>query len=145
MRSPQLLLWSQALADQLQLPEALLTDNEQLAQVFGGNQLLSGSQPLSQAYSGHQFGQFNPSLGDGRAHLLGELLDVHGQAWDLQLKGSGRSQFSRGGDGRCALGPALREFMMSEAMAGLGVPTTRCLAVTATVNLSTDKKHIRAP
>ena len=81
------------------------------------------------AYAGHQFGHFVPRLGDGRAHLLGEVIDIAGQRRDIQLKGSGPTSFSRGGDGRCALGPAIREFIMSEAMHALGVPTTRCLAV----------------
>ncbi|KGJ88245.1 protein of unknown function UPF0061, partial [Colwellia psychrerythraea] len=102
------------------------------AQYFSGNQLIVGSKPIAQAYSGHQFGHFNPQLGDGRAHLLGDITDKQGQSWDVQLKGSGTSFFSRQGDGRCALGPALREYMMSEAMFALGVPTTRCLAVVAT-------------
>ena len=94
--------------------------------------MIQGSKPIAQAYSGHQFGHFNPQLGDGRAHLLGDLTDIQGQAWDVQLKGSGTSYFSRSGDGRCALGPALREFIMSESMFALGLPTTRCLAVVAT-------------
>lgn len=130
--NPQLFLWNSALADQLQIPQELQADTDALGQYFSGNQLLAGSEPLSAAYAGHQFGQFNPQLGDGRAHLLGELLDTDGKRWDLQLKGSGTSAFSRGGDGRCAIGPAVREFIMSEAMHALGVPTTRCLAVTLT-------------
>ncbi|BFM15917.1 YdiU family protein [Maricurvus nonylphenolicus] len=130
--NPQLFLWNSALADQLQIPQELQKDTDALAQYFSGNQLLEGAEPLSAAYAGHQFGQFNPQLGDGRAHLLGELLDTQGIRWDLQLKGSGTSAFSRGGDGRCAIGPAVREFIMSEAMHALGVPTTRCLAVTLT-------------
>lgn len=132
VQNPSLFLWNSTLADQLQIPQQLQTDPATLAQYFSGNQLLEGSEPLSAAYAGHQFGQFNPQLGDGRAHLLGELLDVDGKRWDLQLKGSGTSAFSRGGDGRCAIGPAVREFIMSEAMHALGVPTTRCLAVTLT-------------
>jgi uncharacterized protein YdiU (UPF0061 family) len=111
----------------------LAKDNDDfLANIFSGNELLPGSQPIAQAYSGHQFGHFNPQLGDGRAHLLGDITDANGQSWDVQLKGSGTSFFSRQGDGRCALAPALREFIMSEAMYALGVPTTRCLAVVAT-------------
>jgi len=130
--SPRLFLWNTRLAEQLDIPAELQQDSEELAQVFSGNKLLPGSEPLAAAYAGHQFGNFNPQLGDGRAHLLGELLDVHELRWDLQLKGSGTSAYSRGGDGRCALGPAIREYIMSEAMHALGVPTTQCLAVTTT-------------
>jgi len=129
---PVLLLWNKALAQTLTIPFSKDNDAELLAQYFSGNQLFDGSKPLSQAYSGHQFGHFNPQLGDGRAHLLGEIVNDTGQVKDIQLKGSGTSHFSRSGDGRCALGPALREFIMSEAMYALGVPTTRCLAVVAT-------------
>lgn len=99
---------------------------------------LSGQQPLPNthsvclAYSGHQFGQFNPTLGDGRAHLIGSFLTPNGEAIDLQLKGSGATVFSRGGDGLCALGPAVREFVMSRALSSLGVPSTDCLAVLST-------------
>lgn len=132
VNNPELFLWNARLANQLQIPQALQDDTAALGQYFSGNQLLEGSEPLSAAYAGHQFGNFNPQLGDGRAHLLGELLDKNGKRWDLQLKGSGTSAFSRGGDGRCALGPAVREFIMSEAMVALGVPTTQCLAVTLT-------------
>ncbi|WP_423894162.1 protein adenylyltransferase SelO [Candidatus Pelagadaptatus aseana] len=130
--NPELFLWNAALAEQMAIPQELQKDHAALAQYFSGNQLLAGSQPIATAYAGHQFGNFNPQLGDGRAHLLGELLDQQGKRWDLQLKGSGTSRFSRGGDGRCAIGPAVREFIMSEAMQALGVPTTRCLAVTTT-------------
>ncbi len=91
-----------------------------------------GADPIALAYAGHQFGQFNPQLGDGRALLLGEVVSPDGQRFDIQLKGSGRTPFSRNGDGRSALGPALREYLVSEAMAALGVPTTRSLAVVAT-------------
>ena len=129
---PVLLLWNEPLAKSLSINYSSQEDNEQLAQYFSGNQLIDGSTPIAQAYSGHQFGHFNPQLGDGRAHLLGDITDKQGQSWDVQLKGSGTSFFSRQGDGRCALGPALREYMMSEAMFALGVPTTRCLAVVAT-------------
>ena len=129
---PELILWNASLANALGIKLSRQEDNELLAQYFSGNQLIQGSKPIAQAYSGHQFGHFNPQLGDGRAHLLGDLTDIQGQAWDVQLKGSGTSYFSRSGDGRCALGPALREFIMSESMFALGVPTTRCLAVVAT-------------
>ncbi|WP_041278913.1 protein adenylyltransferase SelO [Desulfotalea psychrophila] len=125
--APRLLLWNAPLAEQLMIPEEL--GQAALAQIFSGNQLLPGSEPIAMAYAGHQFGSFVPQLGDGRAHLLGEVFDKSGQRWDIQLKGSGPTQFSRGGDGRCAVGPALREFIMSEAMYALGVPTSRCLAV----------------
>ena len=91
-----------------------------------------GAEPIALAYAGHQFGGFSPQLGDGRAHLLGEFLGPDGRRWDLQLKGSGRTPFSRGGDGKAAVGPMLREYLISEAMAALGVPTTRSLAVAAT-------------
>lgn len=129
---PSLLLWNEPLAQTLNITLNKANDADLLAQYFSGNQLIEGSKPIAQAYSGHQFGHFNPQLGDGRAHLLGDVADVDGQRWDIQLKGSGVSQFSRQGDGRCALGPALREYIMSEAMFALGVPTTRCLAVVTT-------------
>lgn len=128
---PSLLLWNKQLATQLKITTALEKDDEMLAAIFAGNRLLEGTEPISCAYAGHQFGSFNPQLGDGRAHLLGEIIDDQGKRRDLQLKGSGQSRFSRGGDGRCAIGPALREFIMSEAMLALGVPTTQCLAVVA--------------
>ncbi len=101
-------------------------------QVFSGNIIAPGSQPIAQAYAGHQFGNFVPQLGDGRAILLGEVIDVYGNPRDIALKGSGRTAFSRGGDGKCALGPALREYLVSEAMFALGVPSTRALAVVTT-------------
>jgi uncharacterized protein YdiU (UPF0061 family) len=128
---PVLLLWNEKLANSLFINFSPSDDSELLAQYFSGNKLLEGSQPIAQAYSGHQFGHFNPQLGDGRAHLLGEVVDDEGKIKDIQLKGSGTTHFSRSGDGRCALGPALREFIMSEAMFALGVPTTRCLSVVA--------------
>jgi len=132
VRAPQLFLWNPSLAERLMIQDELNCDSVDLAQAFSGNHILPGSEPIATVYAGHQFGSFVPQLGDGRAHLLGELLDQSGQRWDLQLKGSGRTAFSRGGDGRCALGPAVREFIMSEAMNALGVPTTRCLAVVKT-------------
>lgn len=103
-----------------------------LAEIFAGNRIPDGAQPLAMAYSGHQFGSFNPQLGDGRAILLGEVATADGRWFGLQLKGSGRTAFSRNGDGRAALGPVLREYLVSEAMASLGVPTTRALAAVAT-------------
>src|SRR4051794_16310575 len=97
-----------------------------------GNVALDGASPVAQAYAGHQFGGFVPRLGDGRALLVGEVLDVHGRRRDLHLKGSGRTPFARGGDGKAAAGPMLREFVIGEAMHGLGIPTTRALSVVAT-------------
>ena len=129
---PSLLLWNEPLAKTLTIPLTKDNDAELIAQYFSGNRLIEGSKPIAQAYSGHQFAHFNPQLGDGRAHLLGDIADSEGKRWDIQLKGSGTSNFSRQGDGRCALGPALREYIMSEAMFALGVPTTRCLAVVTT-------------
>lgn len=130
--SPVLLLWNRPLASTLGFDLSADQDSELLAQYFSGNKGFEGSKPIAQAYSGHQFAHFNPQLGDGRAHLLGDVFDEQDKPWDVQLKGSGTSQFSRRGDGRCALGPALREFIMSEAMFAAGIPTTRCLAVVAT-------------
>src|SRR5690606_7556166 len=97
-----------------------------------GNEVAEGSRPVAQAYSGHQFGGFSPRLGDGRALLLGEWATPAGDTVDLHLKGSGRTPFARGGDGRATVGPMLREFLVSEAMHALGIPTTRALAVVAT-------------
>ncbi|WP_374645735.1 YdiU family protein [Tabrizicola sp.] len=99
---------------------------------FSGAALPPGADPIAQAYAGHQFGGFSPQLGDGRAHLLGEILTPDGRRFDLQLKGSGRTPFARGGDGKAAIGPMLREYLISDFMAAMGVPTTRALAVVAT-------------
>jgi len=132
VKDPRLLLWNDNLGEQLLIPDELARDSVALAETFSGNRLIPGSEPIATVYAGHQFGSFVPRLGDGRAHLLGEVLDQSGQRWDIQLKGSGRTSFSRGGDGRCPLGPAVREFIMSEAMKFLGVPTTRSLAVVTT-------------
>ena len=101
-------------------------------EVLAGNRVAEGSEPLAIAYAGHQFGHFVPQLGDGRANLLGEVVAQDGLRYDIQLKGSGRTPFSRGGDGRAWIGPVLREYLLSEAMAALGVPTTRALAAVAT-------------
>ncbi|MCW8834542.1 MAG: YdiU family protein [Colwellia sp.] len=133
--SPELLLWNSELASRLQVPEKLASDHEVLSQYFSGNKQPKGAEPIALAYSGHQFGHFNPQLGDGRAHLLGEVLDSNDVRRDIQLKGSGQTAFSRRGDGKCALAPALREYIMSEAMFALGVPTSRCLAVVSTGEL----------
>ncbi len=125
--APQLLLWNEALAQQFNID----VEPALRASTFAGNE----PQPVNAValgYSGHQFGHFSPRLGDGRAHLLGAISDDKNQLWDIQLKGSGATPFSRGGDGRCALGPAIREYIMSEAMHGLGIKTTRCLAVVGT-------------
>jgi uncharacterized protein YdiU (UPF0061 family) len=100
--------------------------------MLAGNTIAEGSEPIAQAYAGHQFGGFSAQLGDGRAILLGEIVDSNGARKDLQLKGSGRTIFSRGGDGKAALGPVIREYIVSEAMAALGVPTTRALAAVTT-------------
>lgn len=128
---PRLVQFNPLLAEQLGLPAEALTTADGLA-VLAGNVVPAGAQPMAQAYAGHQFGGFSPRLGDGRALLLGEIIDPQGRRWDMAFKGSGRTPFSRGGDGKCALGPALREYLMSEAMAALGIPSTRTLAVVAT-------------
>lgn len=125
--APRLIRLNLALAAQLGLDPAELT-----AEVLAGNTVPQGATPLAQAYAGHQFGHFTPQLGDGRAILLGEVLDRDGQRRDIQLKGSGPTPFSRHADGRAALGPVLREYIVSEAMAAFGLPTTRALAVVAT-------------
>ena len=128
---PSLLAFNSELAAQLGL-EDFAEDPARAARIFSGNEILPGSQPLSMAYAGHQFGQFSPQLGDGRALLLGEVIDAQGHRFDVQLKGSGRTVFSRGGDGKSWLGPVIREYLLSEAMARLGVPTTRALAAVTT-------------
>ena len=127
--APELLLLNEALADELGLDAGVL--REQGAGWFSGNVPMDGAEPLAQAYAGHQFG--HPTmLGDGRCVLLGEQITASGRRVDVQLKGAGRTPFSRGGDGRAALGPMLREYVISEAMAALGIATTRALAVVAT-------------
>ena len=129
--APRLIKLNRTLAAELQLdPDRL--DGPEGALIFSGQKLPDGAEPIAMAYAGHQFGQFVPQLGDGRAILLGELIDRHGQRRDIQLKGSGRTPFSRSGDGRAALGPVLREYIVSEAMAALGIPTTRALAAVLT-------------
>src|SRR5947208_15663708 len=112
---------------QLGLDPGLLETPEG-AEILAGKTVPAGAEPIAMAYAGHQFGQFVPQLGDGRAILLGEVVDRHGVRRDVQLKGSGPTPFSRRRDGRAALGPVLREFVVSEAMAALGIPTTRSLA-----------------
>jgi uncharacterized protein YdiU (UPF0061 family) len=129
--APQLLYGNGALAAQLGGP-ADAVQGPDAAAMWSGNSPPDGAEPLAQAYAGHQFGHFSPQLGDGRALLLGEVLDPQGRRWDIAFKGSGRTPFSRGGDGKAAVGPMLREALISEAMHALGVPTTRALAVVAT-------------
>src|SRR6202453_1732389 len=107
-------------------------DAEALAEIFSGNLVPEGTASIAMAYAGHQFGYFVPQLGDGRALLLAEVVDCAGMRRDIQLKGAGRTPYSRGGDGRAALGPVLREYIVSEAMAALGIPTTRALAAVTT-------------
>nr|MCX7033195.1 YdiU family protein [Arenimonas sp.] len=127
VKAPRLLAFNDALATELGITRAA-----DAAEVFAGNKVPAGALPLAMAYAGHQFGHFVPQLGDGRAILMGELIDRHGQRRDLQLKGSGPTAFSRNGDGRAAIGPVLREYLISEAMHALAVPTTRSLAAVAT-------------
>jgi len=129
--APKLLQFNHALAEELGLDSAALDSEEGLA-IFSGNVLPEGSEPLAQGYAGHQFGGFSPQLGDGRAILLGEVIDTQQQRRDIQLKGSGRTPFSRGGDGKAALGPVLREYLIGEGMHALGIPTTRALAAVTT-------------
>src|SRR5262249_16813338 len=131
VRRPRLVQFNYLLAEELGLDVQEWAGETGVA-VLAGNCLPAWAQPLAMAYAGHQFGHFSPQLGDGRAILLGEIIDRHGQRRDLQLKGAGRTPFSRGGDGRAALGPMLREYIISEAMQALGIPTTRALAVVTT-------------
>jgi uncharacterized protein YdiU (UPF0061 family) len=128
---PRLIKLNEALARELSLDPEKLKSPEGVA-ALAGNLVPVGSEPIALAYAGHQFGSFVPQLGDGRAILLGEVIDRNGRRRDIQLKGSGQTPFSRRGDGRAALGPVLREYIVSEAMAALGVPTTRSLAAVAT-------------
>ena len=127
---PKLVKLNRGLAGELGLSADDLTRDG--AGIFSANTVPDGAAPLAQVYAGHQFGGFSPQLGDGRALLLGEVIDRNGERRDLQLKGSGPTPFSRGGDGKAALGPVLREYLMGEAMHGLGVPTTRALAAVST-------------
>ncbi len=127
MAAPTLLAWNAPLAEELGLGH-LATNNQDLAELFSGNRLPEGADPIALAYAGHQFGYFSAQLGDGRAVLLGDVVDTDGRRRDIQLKGSGRTPFSRRGDGRSSLGPVIREYLLSEAMHVLGVPTTRALA-----------------
>jgi uncharacterized protein YdiU (UPF0061 family) len=129
--APSMLYFNRALAEELGLdPDALVGDRA--TAIFSGNEVPEGATPIAQAYAGHQFGRLSPSLGDGRALLLGEVIDCHGRRRDIAFKGSGPTPFSRGGDGKAAVGPVLREAILGEAMHALGIPTTRALAAVAT-------------
>jgi uncharacterized protein YdiU (UPF0061 family) len=128
--SPKLLLFNDELSKSLGI-DLDLDDEVMLANLFSGNALPKNANPIAQAYAGHQFGQFS-ILGDGRAHLIGEIISPDGKRYDIQFKGSGQTPYSRGGDGRAAVGPMLREYLISEAMHALKIPTTRSLAVVST-------------
>ncbi len=129
--SPALLALNEPLARELGLEPEWLKSDDGIA-MLAGNRFPEGAEPIALAYAGHQFGNFVPQLGDGRAVLLGEVIDQTGKRRDIQLKGSGATPFSRRGDGRAALGPVIREYVVSEAMAALGIPTTRALAAVST-------------
>lgn len=127
---PTLIRINRALAAQLRI-DADWLDSDEAVLAFAGNQVPAGATPIATVYAGHQFGGWNPQLGDGRAILLGEVIGTDGRRYDIQLKGAGETPYSRNGDGRSPLGPVLREYIVSEAMAALGVPTTRSLAAVA--------------
>src|SRR5258708_4106422 len=131
VRAPRLVKVNRALADALGI-DATALESAAGVDVLAGNQIAEGSEPIALAYAGHQFGGFVSQLGDGRAILLGEVVGRDGRRRDIQLKGAGRTPFSRAGDGRAALGPVLREYIVSEAMAALGIPTPRALAAVTT-------------
>ena len=131
VRAPTLIAWNDALAAELGI-DVTAIDPAQLARYCAGNEIPPGARPLAMAYAGHQFGSFVPQLGDGRALLLGEVVDAYGHRRDLQWKGAGQTPYSRRGDGRSALGPVLREYLVSEAMHALGIPSTRALAAVTT-------------
>lgn len=131
VKAPRLVAFNRPLAEALGFDLADF-DAEEAAVWFAGNVVPPGAEPLAQAYAGHQFGNFVPRLGDGRAVLLGEVTDRDGQLRDIQLKGAGMTPFSRGADGRSPLGPVLREYLVSEGMHALGIPTTRALAAVTT-------------
>ena len=130
VKNPDLVILNHNLASELNLDFSKLDDNE-LSKIFSGNKLPEGSNSIAQAYAGHQFGHFT-MLGDGRAVLIGEHTSKSNKKYDIQFKGSGKTSFSRNGDGRAALGPMLREFIISEAMHFLNIPSTRSLAVVKT-------------
>ena len=129
--NPELIIFNHALGNELGLADTCLATHDSAA-IYAGNVVPNGAEPVAMAYSGHQFGHFNPQLGDGRALLLGQIETPDGTLRDIHLKGTGQTRFSRNGDGRAALGPVLREYLVSEAMAKLGVPTTRALAAVTT-------------
>src|SRR3982075_2695723 len=129
--SPRLIKLNRPLAVHLGLDPDRLSSPEG-TEILAGKRIPDGADPIAMAYAGHQFGHFVPQLGDGRAILLGEVIDADGVRRDIQLKGSGPAPFSRRGDGRAALGPVLREYIVGEAMAALGIPTTRSLAAVIT-------------
>ena len=131
VKDPELVIVNESLSKELDL-DLTKINKDKLSSLFTGNTLPEGSNSIAQAYAGHQFGNFSPQLGDGRALLLGEIIDKAGVRQDIQLKGSGQTPFSRRGDGKAALGPVLREYLISEAMYALGVPTTRSLAAVST-------------
>ena len=128
---PALIKFNQSLAQEMGLATVDM-DEQAITSLFAGNAVPKGAEPLAMVYAGHQFGNFVPQLGDGRALLLGDLVSPDGVSGDIHLKGSGQTAYSRNGDGRAALGPVLREYLVSEAMAKLGVPTTRALAAVTT-------------
>ena len=128
---PEILVLNRNFAADLRLDADTLMSSEAI-EVFAGSTAPQGASPIAQAYAGHQFGGFTQQLGDGRALLLGEVLDKNGHRFDIQLKGSGRTPYSRGGDGKAAIGPVLREYLMGEAMHALGIPTARALAAAST-------------
>ncbi|KZM48573.1 protein adenylyltransferase SelO [Labrenzia sp. OB1] len=128
---PELVLFNRPLAEELGIDPAGLETADGAA-IFAGVKQPGGASPLAQVYAGHQFGGFSPQLGDGRALLLGEVIDTHGRRRDIQLKGSGPTPFSRGGDGKAVIGPVLREYIIGEAMYALGIPTTRAMAAVTT-------------
>lgn len=129
---PKLIAFNEELFQELGGRFTTPPTEEELALFFSGQKLFHGSDPIAMAYAGHQFGYFNPQMGDGRALLLGEVVNGRGERFDIQLKGSGKTPFSRRGDGKSALGPVLREYIVSESMHHLGVPTTRALAAVST-------------
>src|ERR671912_2525466 len=129
--APRLIRLNRDFAVQLCLDPDRLSSPDGV-ELLAGNRVPDAAEPIAMAYAGHQFGHFVPQLGDGRAILLGEVVDQQGVRRDVQLKGSGRTPFSRGGDGRAAIGPVLREYVVSEAFAALGIPTTRSLAAVLT-------------
>ena len=139
--SPKLLQFNTSLAEELGFDCDLLSPAVS-QQVFSGAVLPRDARPIAQAYAGHQFGHFVPQLGDGRALLLGEIVDRYGKRRDIALKGSGVTPFSRGGDGKAAVGPVLREYLLGEAMHGLGIPTTRALAAVTTGEFVMRDRHL---